>query len=422
MNISNVREKLSDGVYLNIINTDKFKSNLISFNIVRPLCREEVTKNALIPLVLKRGTKNYNTTLQIERKLEEFYGSNLSAGVSKKGEKQVIRFTIEGIDDKYVNINNLFKENLSMLNEILFNPIVENDSFLEKYVNTEKKNLKERIESRINNKKQYAVDRCIEEMCTDETFRLYQYGYVEDLNSITNKNLYEHYLNVLKSSRIEISVIGNLDKNVVIKDINEIFTFVRSDIVDIPKEIYKKEITKENIVHDKMDINQGKLTLGFRTNIPYDSDLYEAFLIGSNILGGGPESKLFLNVREKHSLAYYIYTKTYKDKSIMLIASGIEFDKYEKTLEIINQEIENIKNGNFEHKDIEISKKSLITSIKTLTDENYSLSEFYFSQVISDDKRTLEDIIQKIDNVKKEDIINAINLLKLDTVYFLKNN
>lgn len=420
MNISNVREKLSDGVYLNIINTDKFKSNLISFNIVRPLCREEVTKNALIPLVLKRGTKNYNTTLQIERKLEEFYGSNLSVGVSKKGEKQVIRFTIEGIDDKYVNINNLFKENLSMINEILFNPIVENDSFLEKYVNTEKKNLKERIESRINNKKQYAVDRCIEEMCTDETFRLYQHGYVEDLNSITNKNLYEHYLNVLKSSRIEISIVGNLDKNSVIKEINEIFTFVRSNIVDIPKETYNKEITKENVVHDKMDINQGKLTLGFRTNIPYDSDLYEAFLIGSNILGGGPESKLFLNVREKHSLAYYIYTKTYKDKSIMLIASGIEFDKYEKTLEIINQEIENIKKGNFEHKDIEISKKSLITSIKTLTDENYSLSEFYFSQVISDDKRTLEDIIQKIDNVKKEDIINAINLLKLDTVYFLK--
>lgn len=421
MELYNIKQDIDDGVTLNLINTSKFKTNLISIYFLRPLKRDEVTKNALIPLILKRGTSKYKSFLEIQKKLEELYGSNLSIDVNKKGERQVLRFTIEGPDSNYINSTDLLKEQLNMLFEIINNPLIESDSFSEKYVEQEKVNLKRRIEGRINNKKQYAIDRCIEEMCKNEDFRLYKYGYVEDINNINPQNLYRHYKEIITKSPIHISVVGNINEDNAIKSVKEVLNFSRGDIINIPREEIFKEVDSINKVFDEMDVNQGKLTLGYRTNIPYEDKLYEAFLVANNILGGGPNSKLFINVREKASLAYYVYSKSYKYKSIMIIASGIEFGNYKKSLDIIKEQVNELKSGRFDQKDIVNAKNSLITSIKSMTDSNFSISEFYLSQEISRENRSIDDIIEKIKSVSKDDIIKAAEKITLDTIYFLKN-
>ncbi len=419
MTLKNLRKKIDEGVHLNLITTDKFKTNLISIYIIRPLKKDEVTKNALIPLILRQGSHKYKSSLDIQRKLEDLYGANLSIDVSKKGERQLIRISIEFVNKAFVQEKNLFNKVISMLNEIVNNPYTENNSFLEKYVSQEKENLRKRISSRINDKKTYAVDRCIEEMCKNEKFSLYKYGYVKDLEEIDSKDLYNHYKNIIQTSPIEISVIGDITIDDAVNEIKNSFNFKRGEIINIPRENVLKLVQTKNMVNEKMDINQGKLSLGLRTNIPYESKLYEALVLANKILGGGPNSKLFRTVREDESLAYYIYSRSYKYKSIVIITCGIEFENFDRTLDIIKREIEELKEGNFTKEDIEEFKNSTITAIRSMTDSNYSLLEFYLSQSLTQDGRDIYEIIEDIRNVEKEDIIKAVEKTHLDTIYFL---
>lgn len=418
--MSNERINIGSGINLNLIKTDKFKSNLISLYVEMPLSRDGSTKNALIPLVLKRGTNEYSTNLEVERKLEELYGAELSLSINKKGERHVLRFTIEGPKGSYVNDEEYFYNVISFLEEIVYNPYVENGRFNERYVEQEKENLKRIIEGKINNKRNYAVTRCIEEMCENEKFSVYNYGYVEDLDFIDNKNLYEHYKNALNTSPIEIFYIGDYDKNIV-EYLKENFKQDRKNTIEIPREKVTNSVQTKNMVHEDMQISQGKLVMGYRTSIPYEDSLYNALLVSSEILGGGPNSKLFRTVREKESLAYYISSSIYKYKSLMIIDAGIDFEKSEKTLDITRAQIDELKDGIFDDEDIEVAKKSIITSLKTVTDSNYLISEFFLSQVLSGDNNTVDEIVEGILNVKRDEIIEASNKINLDTIYFLRN-
>lgn len=419
MLLKSERIKLGNGIYLNLIKTDKFKSNLLSFYFIRPLSKEEVTKNALIPLVLRRGTKNLPTNLEIEKKLEELYGSNFSVSVNKRGERQVIRFTMEWANDEYLNSNQGF-EPIEILRDIIYSPAIENDGFIKDYVSQEKENLRRRIEGKINDKRTYAIERCIEEMCRNERFSIYHLGYIEDLDGINEKNLYDHYRNILLTSPIEIFFVGNYNEE-LINYLKESNASERDEIILIPKESIITGVQTKNMVNEALDVNQGKMVLGFRTGVRYDNPLYNGLLIASDILGGGPNSKLFRNVREKESLAYYITSTIYKYKSIMLIDAGIEFDNFDKTVDIVKKQLEDVKKGIFTDDDIEISKKSLKTSTESIRDSIFLISKFFFSQTVSQDNRTLEKILEDIERVTKEEIINASENITMDTMYFMTN-
>lgn len=412
--------KLGNGINLNLIYTDKFKSNLLSYYIIRPLNRKDVTKNALLPLVLKRGNEKFNTTLEVEQKLDEMYGSNLSLTVNKRGEKQVIRFTIEWADGNYFNDNTYNLQTVDLLKSVVFNPYLENNAFSKAYVDQEIENLRDRIEGKINDKRSYAINRCIEEMCKTEDFRLYSLGYVEDLPTINEKNLYDYYKEVINNSPIELIYVGKYDE-ILINHIIENNRLDRENILTISREKIDIETNEINTVKEKLDVNQGKLVLGYRTGIPFEEKLYNGLLIASDILGGGPNSKLFKHVREENSLAYYIVSTVIKYKSIMLIDGGIEFENFNKTIEIVNEQIEKMRNGEFSDDDIEISKKTIKTSTESIKDSIFLISEFFFSQGLANDNRSLEEVLEDMDNVTREDIIRASKQIVLDTIYFMEN-
>lgn len=421
MTLKSIRKEIDKGIHLNIINTEKFKTNLISFYIIRPLTKEEVTKNALIPLVLKRGTQKYNTSLEIQKKLEMLYGADLSINIDKKGERQLIRISIEAVNSLFIKEDNLLNDIMKIINEIVYNPYLENEYFSGKYVKQEKENLKKRIAGRINDKKNYAVERCIEEMCKNERYSIYKHGYIEDLENIDSRKLYDYYQSIIKTSPIEIFIVGNIEMNEAQESINNNFEFERGEVINIPREDVLKTVKNKNMVYENMDVKQGKLSIGLRTNIPYEDNLYEAFILASNILGGGANSKLFKNVREKESLAYYIYSKSYKYKSLLLIASGIDFENFDRSLEIIKNQINELQEGNFTDEEIADSKNAIITSVRSMKDSNYTLTEFYLSQSLTNDDKDVDQLINNIKNIKKEDIVNAAKKLSLDTIYFLRN-
>ena len=420
MDLKSERIKLGNGIYLNAIKTEKFKSSLLSWYFIRPLNRDEVTKNALIPLVLKRGSQNYPNSLEIQKKLEELYGSNFSSSINKRGHRHILRFTMEWANGDYLGDNRYNYETIEMLKEIIYEPLKVNDSFKAEYVSGEKEVLKRRIQSKINDKRSYAIERCIEEMCKKEKFSIATLGYIEDLDNIDEVDLYEHYKMVLETSPIEIFYVGNYDED-FIEYLKTIITIERKEIVNIPKEKVIASVQTKNMIDEEFDINQGKLVIGYRAGIPYHDKLYNGLIIASDILGGGPNSKLFKYVREEASLAYYIGSKVYKYNSIMLIDSGIEFENFQKTIEIIRKQIEDMKAGKFTEEDMDVSKKSIRTSTESIKDSIFLISEFFFSQILSEDSRTLEQIIVDFEKVTKEEIIQASNKIVPDTIYFMKN-
>ena len=332
--------KLASGNGINLyrIKTDKFKTNTIQVFFHDELCRERATKNALLPAVMRRGCGMLPTFKDIALYLEELYGASFDCGVVKKGERQIIHFYIDHISDKYTDgEKELFEKCFNLLFEIITNPVIEegeqalcsptktaslNNSALDKaqcafkkeYVEQEKVNLKNLIESRINDKVQYAVERCFEEMCSGEPFSIYEYGNVEDLDGINERNLFEHYISVIETSPIDIFVTGEIEDDRVLKAFERFNELNRKSVKKINSSFSKVEVDKVKDVEEKLEVNQGKLCLGFRTNIPPDDNRYYALVVYNSLLGGGGfmNSKLFKNVRERESLAYYIFSRVEK--------------------------------------------------------------------------------------------------------------
>lgn len=416
MNISRIN--IGNGIYLNKVITDKFKSNFISINLIRPLDRSEVTKNSLLSYVLGRGTSSLPSKAVLERKLEELYGAHLSVNINKRGERQILRVSMEWADSRFTKDDTYEKSVLEVFRDIMFYPDLKDGLFSESIVEGEKKNLINRIEAKVNDKRTLALNRCIEEMCKGETFSIYQLGYVEDVKSITNTSLTDHYRGILQNSHMEIVYVG-VENPSICEDLIPQEYLNRKDVLIVPREIIPKDNFTKNHIVEREDITQGKLVVGSRSNIPYEDGLYSALLLANEILGGGPNSKLFKDVREKNSLAYYVGTNLIKHKSIILLDAGIDINNYQKTMGLINEQFEDMKNGNFSDDDIEIAKKAIKTSSQSIIDSPHLMGEFTLGKVISKDNRSLEEMIEDIEKVSKEDIIKAMDTVTLDTIYFM---
>ena len=414
--------EIGKNVKLTLIPESKFKTNLISVYIQRKLDRNEVTKNALLPGILKSGCNKYKTLGQLTDREEELYGSYLHAGASKRGESQVLGFSILSVNEKYLD-EKILGQCIEFLNEIINNPLVIDGGFNEEYLNIEKEILKDSIMSIINDKGNYAMKRTNEIMFEGEPYSINGKGYIEDLDNIDRVSLYEHYKEVLKTSPIEIMIEGEFEESEVVELIKEKFQFDRGNIIDIPKEEYYKEVDEVKEVKENMDIAQGKLVMGYRCNVDYlDEEKYYSLILGSRILGGGADSKLFINVREKESLCYTIYSTIQKSKSTMMVCSGIEAQNYEKTVNLVKEQVQKLKDGDITESEISNAKIAFINSLNSLNDEIGRISDFYFSQSISKNKSDLDQIKNMINKSTKEDIVEAVKNIELDTIYFLSNN
>ena len=411
--------EIGKNVKLTLIPESKFKTNLISVYIQRKLDRNEVTKNALLPGILKSGCNKYKTLGQLTDREEELYGSYLHAGASKRGESQVLGFSILSVNEKYLD-EKILGQCIEFLNEIINNPLVIDGGFNEEYLNIEKEILKDSIMSIINDKGNYAMKITNEIMFEGEPYSINGKGYIEDLDTIDRVSLYEHYKEVLKTSPIEIMIEGEFEESEVVELIKEKFQFDRGNIIDIPKEEYYKEVDEVKEVKENMDIAQGKLVMGYRCNVDYlDEEKYYSLLLGSRILGGGADSKLFINVREKESLCYTIYSTIQKSKSTMMVCSGIEAQNYEKTVNLVKEQVQKLKDGDITESEISNAKIAFINSLNSLNDEIGRISDFYFSQSISKNKSDLDQIKNMINKSTKEDIVEAVKNIELDTIYFL---
>lgn len=419
-------KEIKKGIKVHCINTNKFKTNLFTAFLSVPIKRDTVTQNALIPAVLRLGTAQLKSQEEISIELENMYGATLDTGAEKIGDNQVIKFYLETLNDNYLpEKENLSKKAIDLLLDVIFNPLTENGGFKKEYVDSEKKTIQRLIEGRIDNKDMYAYTRCIEEMYKNKPYGLYKYGYIEDLSNINEHNLYDDYKNLINEAKIDIFVSGNFEnesiQNEITNNENILALSPREDNHIINnEETEKKEEAQVQTIQDKKDVSQGKLVIGL--DIDYNKpDSKYAMCLYNVILGESATSKMFQNVREKAGLAYSARSTYLRQKNNIFIRAGIEIENYEKAVDIIKEQLEDMKNGNFTDEDIQNAKKYMISGIKTVQDEQDSEITYYMGQEISGKLLTFEEYANKINGVSRENIEEIAQNIKINTIYFLRN-
>ncbi len=408
---------INDNITLNYIPMDKLKTTTIGMYIHRPLKKEEASYNAILPHVLKRGNKVLKSTQEIAKYLQSLYGAKFSAGISKKGDSQLLCFEGETISDKYApHGEKLVAELLKLILASVFD---QNDTFSKDVFEQERTNSITKIENIINDKRVYAIYRCQEEMAKGDPFSVPRLGYVEDMKNMTIDGLYSYYKELIVSSKINIYVCGDADLQGIEDAIRNAISGYSFKKAEMPKSQLLKLKEKVNDVTERLDVTQGKLAIGFLTDTASSDDDYYKLVVANAIFGGGAQSKLFNNVREKLSLAYYAGSMLDKYKGMLLVNAGIEFENFQKAYDETLVQLEEVKMGNITDLEIESSKMFLINSLVTTYDDQMALISFYLNQKTAGTNAEIEECIEKIKAVTKEDVARIIKKVHLDTVYFL---
>ncbi|WP_182199216.1 EF-P 5-aminopentanol modification-associated protein YfmF [Paraliobacillus salinarum] len=419
MSILNEAITEQNGFRLHIIDTKKFKTIHVVLKLRTTLDKESITKRALLPFVLQQGTSSYPSQNELQQALDNLYGAELSIDGAKKGNNHILTFRMEIANQSYLNTDmNILNESIKLLNEVIYSPKLSGQAFDKSIVTREKQTLRQKIKSIVDNKMSYANMRLIDEMCGEEVYRLHVHGYEEDLEHIDEQNLYTYYQSLLEQDQMDIYVLGDLSSINVEETIGSSFNQERnSNEFESINEVYHVDSPKEIV--DKQHVQQAKLHLGFRTDITYGDSLYPALQVFNGVLGGFPSSKLFINVREKNSLAYYAASRFESHKGLLLIFSGIAPEDFDKAKQIILQQVEAMKKGEFRDEDIDQSKKQVENQWKETIDHPNGLIEILYHQVIANNQLAPSEILSQINRVTKSDLMEVANQLQLDTIYLL---
>lgn len=413
-------KKIHEGIDLHIIDAPKFKTNLMSVYFNIPLRRETITKAALLPAVLKRGSSKYPTLKDMSRRLDDLYSASVNAGVRMKGDGEVIYFTAEYISDKFIS-EKLTAQIADFLRCFICSPLTEGDAFNKTYTDSEKTNLKNAILGLVNDKRAYAEYKCREAMFGKEGYGMFEAGYIEDLEDITPQNLYDFYQEVLNTAKIDIFICGTIDEK-AISDTEKILgaSFEDREATYIGTSVAQPENKDINNIFEPADVVQSKLCIGMRCGVePVGKDFY-AMTLASCIFGGSPFSKLFVNVREKLSLAYYALAGYSRFKSVMLISSGIQTENFTAAYDEIMLQFRKMQNGEVEDFEIDAAKKYLANSYRSLSDSLRGMEDYYLSQCILGSTQTLDELIENILATDKQQIVDIMKKTVPDTVFFLK--
>lgn len=407
---------------LHVLPTKRFKTFAVSLFAGVPLTESGVTPIALTPFVLRRGTRSYPETISFREKLDDLYGAGFGFDLYKRGDNQIVQLRLDIINDRFVSsTESLLGEALKFLGEVLTAPATEDGKFRSKYVEAEKSTVSKRIDAIVNDKIRYASERCVEEMCKNEPYRLPALGRKDELEKLDAALLYEAYRRWLEEATLDLYVVGDTT-------LEEVEAFAKRSF-DLPggapgtyaaPKLVSARPQVQTIV-ERLDVGQGKLNMGLRVGASYGSDDYASLLVYNGLLGAFPHSKLFINVREKASLAYYASSRLDGHKGIMTLQSGIEIKNYERASRIMQDQLDALKNGDFTETDLLRTKAMIVNQLRELQDSAFERIGFDFSNALAGTERTGDSFAADIEAVTPEQATAAAGLVSLDTIYFLRD-
>ena len=412
---------LSDGAEGLFIKNERFNTTSVSFNFYLPLSADTAAEYALLPFMLTTCGAKYPDFSVLNFKLSRLYGARLDASAEKLGDYQLLRMRISVINDKYTfDSESLLSRATDMLLSLVFEPKAENGAFCGEDLSREKRKAVEHIKGEISEKRIYAKNRLIEEMYKGEAYGVPKCGTAEDVEKITGEGLYKAWEDMLKKAYVRVQVIGASLPPRLFEGIAEKFGSIkREDITDCKLNKPTAAVKAPNEITEIMAVKQGKLVMGFSSDMCGDDDLSLPLMVMTDIFGGGPYSRLFANVREKMSLCYYCSASAVRGKGLITVDSGVEAENADKAkTEILNQ-LDAVKKGEFTDFEYEASLKSLRDSLNSYNDSQVMLDTWYALKAGNKTLYSPEEIGEKISAITREDIINAAKGVELHTVYKL---
>lgn len=410
---------LAPGMRLLVAPTRKFKRTRVMFFVHDRLNPDRTALGALLPYVQKRGTAKHPTGRDLERAAGSLYDAELSGGVHKVGDRQLIAYAIDMVSDAYVD-RPVFREGLGLLCEMVYEPALPGGAFNPEYVEQEKRFQVGRLKALVNNKIAYAQFRCVEEMFKGEPFGQHQLGTEEAILAATPQRLAEHHEELLATRPIDVYVVGDVDVDAVHEAVSSAVQGRPRAAQAIPPTQVAKGEGEVRFVTQEEPMKQGWLVLGLRTDIRRCDPERYAMMMFNGILGGFVHSKLFINVREKASLAYAAHSSYDSNKGVLLAMAGIDVNKYDQALDIMKVQIDDTIAGRFTDDELEATRRALLTQYRMRLDTADGRILFHVGGTAEECPDSIEQAIAAISKVTREDVLRAGERIRLDMVYFLK--
>lgn len=407
------------GVTLHYIYTEKFKTSMLAGCFFDTLNTKRASQNAILPYVLLGGCEKYQTRTDLSRQLYHLYGANILPVVKKKGDVQVFGLLTEYIGSKYALAGeDMLDRCANLLCEVLFAPHIVDGGFVKSLVEVEKNNLKDVIDAKINNKREYAYVRCTEIMSENEPYAVGEYGSKQQCETIGHDSLYQYYQKVISSYPIEIYYVGEAPKERVVSILENCIKPFSKNRVLLPQSGISTDVSSKTII-ENLEITQSKLAMGFKTKIATDSPQYFPLVMANAVFGVGANAKLFMNVREKLSLCYYVFSRLDKQKGSIVVSAGVDDDKVAQAREEIIRQLDDVKAGNITEKEMQTMKKTLMNAYRALYDSPWELMDFLLGESVCAMPHSVDEYIQSVAGVTMEEAVLSAQAITLDTVYTL---
>ena len=414
------RTELMPGAFLTAVQTRKFKSSYWSIRLLTPLAEETAALNAVLPRVLRRGTASCPDQEQLAAALDEMYGGAVEPLVGKRGETHCFGFVASFLDDSLVpDETPLLDQAAALLGDLLLRPVTRNGRLRSDYVDGERENLLSEIRGQINDKQSYAQFRMTEAMCAEEPYRLSRLGSLDQAEKINVTRLNRHYQEVLSAARIEVYYCGSAAPEQVEQAWREaLMGLPRYQVGQLPETALGKPAAVRRVT-EHLDVTQGKLVLGFRTGMDLTHPSYPALMVANALFGGNSNSKLFLHVRERLSLCYYVNSMLDKFKGLMVVQAGAEFDQLDRVTGEILAQLEEVRGGSFTEEDLQVAKSGLVRTYRGVLDVPSQLEDFWLGQNLAGLRFGPDDLAALIADVDAKQVVEAACMVQLDTIYHL---
>ena len=418
------RSEILPGVWLNHLRSEKFKTACLSLSLLTQLKRETAAMNALIPYVLRRGTARFPDMEALSARMEELYGTAVEPAVRKIGEIQCLGFFASIPEGEFLpGGQNVLHDAAELLGQLLLAPATRGGLLLPQYVDSEKEKLLDRIRSRVNYKSSYALSRCVEEMCCCEDFAVSRLGGEDECEAINYKKLTKQYHTLLQQSPVEIFYCGRAAEK-------ELRTALRDALITLPRGEIDYEIgtdlrmnaleDRPRFVEEELDVNQGNLVIGWRLGDCMEDPDQAAILVFNAVYGGGTSSKLFRNVREKLQLCYHAGSLADTHKGLLLVSSGIAFDKLEQARDEIFAQLEAMRRGEITEEELSAARAGVASDLRAMTDSQGELEGFLLAQTLDGLEYGPLELAALAEDVTKEDVVRIAQSVDCDLIYFLK--
>ena len=420
-----MRIELVKGVNLNIIPSKQFKTTRIFISFIKNIeSKKELAERALLANYLEMCSQNYPTQIDIARKLSQMYGASFGSSVDRRGNYQLINFSIDYIEGKYlVGNEDLLSEVIEFLKEIIFNPlkVVENKNFDEETFTRQKNNTITYLNSIKEDKQAYATAKLRKLYFDNEIQQVPSFGESEDVEKLTISDVMDAYQKMLNTDRVEVMISGDVNTDEVINKFSVLPFKVRN--ISRASMSYTQEIKQEIVTQiDEEPLSQSKFDMAFRLPVVYRGDLHYAALVFNSLFGGSALSLLFTVVREKMSMAYYANSNFDPFRQLLVVQTGISYTNKDKVQELILEQLERLRKGDFEDELLEQNKNNLISSYISRLDSQTSALLRAQSAALTGINVTVEEWLDNLQSVTKDDVMKVAKMVELQATYMLRTN